>query len=170
MVHRDVTNTWLSVAFPVPSDLPRIAVLYVADRMSQELNSLPPNRGLFNASVEVVEMPEGEVILVHAAVLPEAAGALESKIHGLPGTLALARDPAFFRIHRSRFRALRLVREAAPEEAATRMALELLTRGAILDFEDAVWTLDAGGAADAAASLGPPRTLVFGPSLAGGRP
>ena len=170
VVNRDVTNTWLSVAFPVPADLPRIAVLYVADRMSQELNALPPDPGLFSASVDVVEMPEGEVILVHAAVLPESADALESRIHALPGELALARDPAFFRLHRSRFRARSLVREAAPEEAAARMAVELLTRGAILDFEDAVWTLDAGGAADAAASLGPPRTLVFGPSLAGGRP
>lgn len=170
VVTRDVTNTWLSIAFPVPSDLPRIAVLYVADRMSQELNAVPPDPGLFNASVEVFELPEGEVILVHAAVLPESAAALESKILGLPGSLALARDPAFFRFHRGRFRATRLVREAAPEEASARMALELLTRGAILDFEDAVWTLDAGGAADAAASLGPPRTLVFGPSLTGGRP
>jgi hypothetical protein len=170
VVSRNVTNTWLSVAFPVPADLPRIAVLFVADRMSQELNATPPDPGLFNASVEVVEMPEGEVILVHAAVLPESAAGLESRIHGLPGELALARDPAFFRFHRGRFRATRLVREAPPEEASARMAAELLTRGVILDFEDAVWTLDADGAADAAAALGPPRTLVFGPDLDGGHP
>ena len=169
-VSREVTNTWLSVAFPVPAELPRIAVLYVADRMSQDLNAQPPDPGLFNASVDVVEMPEGEVILVHAAVLPESAPGFESRILGLPGKLALARDPAFFRFHRGRFRAARLVLEAAPEAAAARMAVELLTRGAILDFEDAVWTLDADEAADAAAALGPPRTLVFGPSLGGGHP
>ena len=170
LVSRDVTNTWLSVAFPVPSDLPRIAVLYVADRMSQELNAQPPDPGLFNASVDVVEMPEGEVILVHAAVLPESAAGFESRILGLPGKLALARDPAFFRTHRGRFRAALLVRDAAPEAAAARMVTELLTRGSILDFEDAVWTLGADAAADAAAALGPPRTLVFGPSLGGGHP
>jgi hypothetical protein len=169
-VSRDVTNTWLSVAFPVPAELPRIAVLYVADRMSQELNAQPPDPGLFNASVDVVEMPEGEVILVHAAVLPESAPGFESRILGLPGKLALARDPAFFRIHRGRFRAALLVREAAPEEAAARMVAELLTRGAILDVEDAVWTLDADTAADAAGALGPPRTLVFGPNLGGEHP
>lgn len=170
VVNRNVTNTWISVAFPVPADLARVAVLYVADRMSQELNATPPDPGVFNVAVEVVETPEGELIVVHAAVLPESSAAFEQRIMQLPRDLALARDPAFFRFHRGRFRASRLVREAAPEEAAARMATELLTRGAILDFEDAVWTLDADGAADAAASLGPPRTLIFGPDLTGGRP
>lgn len=167
VVTREVTNTWLTVAFPVPADLPRIAVLYVADRMALELNASPPDPGLFNASVSVVEMPEGEVVLVEAAVLPESADGFESRILALPAKLGTARDPAFFRFNRGRFRATRLVEEAAPEAAARRMAAELLTRGQILDFEEAVWTLDADTAADAAIALGTPRILVFGPDLGG---
>lgn len=168
VVTRNVTNTWLAMAFPVPADLPRIAILYVADRMHRELNAVPPDPGLFSASVEVVEMPEGEVLMVRAAVLPEAAANFESRILGLAAEVAAERDPAFFRFHRGRFRASVLIHEAAPEVAAERMATELLARGQVLDFDDAVWGLDVGMAARAASSLGPPRILVFGPDLGGG--
>ncbi|NNK62307.1 MAG: hypothetical protein HKO98_03790, partial [Gemmatimonadetes bacterium] len=170
MVVRDVTNTWLSVAFPVPAELARVAVLFLADRMQQELDATPPDPGLFNVSVEVVEMPEGEVLVVEAAVLPDASARFERRILDLPMRLAAERDPAFFRYHRGRFRAGRLVAEAPPEQAAERMAAELLARGRILAFDEAVWSLEASMAADAAAALGPPRILVFGPDLAGGRP
>lgn len=171
VVEREVTNSWISVAFPVPADLPRIAVLFIADRMAQELSVSPPDPGLFNASVEILELPGGEVIQVSAAVLPEMAAGFESEIVGLPALLSSARDPAFFRFQRGRFRAQRLIGEAAPEAAATRMAAELLTRGEILDFDQSVWTLDAGMAADAAQALGPPRILLFGPDLVGsGKP
>lgn len=168
VVTRPVTSTWLAVAFPIPADLPRIGVLYVADRMHRELNATPPDPGLFSASVEVVEMPEGEVMLVRAAVLPESASSFESRILALPAEIASERDPTFFRFHRGRFRSSRLIREAEPEAAATRMATELLTRGEILDVDDAVWALDVGMAITAATSLGPPRILVFGPDLEGG--
>ncbi|MEQ9570396.1 MAG: hypothetical protein RLN75_09425, partial [Longimicrobiales bacterium] len=168
VVTRPVTSTWLAVAFPVPADLPRIAVLYVADRMHRELNATPPDPGLFSASVEVVEMPEGEVLLVRAAVLPEAAPGFEARILALADRIAAERDPSFFRFHRGRFRAARLIEEAPPEAAATRMAAELLTRGEILEFDEAVWSLSVGMAVETAGALGPPRILVFGPDLGGG--
>lgn len=170
VVHRAVTNSWITVAWPVPADLPRVAVLYLADRMHRELNAVPPDPGLFNASASVAELPDGEIIMVRAAVLPESTDRFEARILDLPRELALERDAAFFRFHRGRFRASRLIDEAAPEAASDRMALELLTRGAILDFDDAVWELDADTAADAAATLGNPRILVFGPDLGGGNP
>jgi hypothetical protein len=170
VIVREVTNTWISVAFPVPADLPRVAVLFVADRMQQELDATPPDPGLFNVSVEVAEMPEGEVLVVEAAVLPDASERFERRILDLPARLAAERDPAFFRYHRGRFRAGRLIADAPPEQAAERMAAELLARGQILAFDEAVWSLDAATAADAASALGPPRILVFGPDLTGGRP
>ncbi|WP_405282684.1 hypothetical protein V3331_11890 [Gaopeijia maritima] len=168
VVHRPVTNSWIAVAWPVPADLSRVAVLYLADRMHRELNAVPPDPGIFNATAEVAELPDGEIILVRAAVLPEATDRFEARILGLPAELARERDAAFFRFHRGRFRASRLIDEAAPEAAADRMALELLTRGAVLDFDEAVWELDVDEAADAATSLGEPRVLVFGPDLGGG--
>ncbi len=166
-VNREVTNTWITVGFPVPEGLSRIALLFVADRMSQELNASPPDPGLFDASVSVVQTSAGEIVLVEAAVLPESADGFESRILALPQRLASQRDPAFFRFHRGRFRSTRLVAEAPPEEAAARRAIDLLVRGEIFDFEEAVWTLDAQIAAEAALSLGPPRVLVFGPDLGG---
>lgn len=165
VVYREVTNSWITVAYPVPAGLPRIAVLYLADRMDRSLNAHPPDPGLFNASAEVAELPAGEAIVVRAAVLPEATRRFEARMLDLPRDLALERDPTFFRFHRSRFRASRLIREAAPEVAAERMAVELLVLGAVLDLDDAVWSLDAATAADAAAALGDPRILVFGPDL-----
>ena len=168
VVVREVTNSWISVAFPVPADLPRIAVLFVADRMQQELDATPPDPGLFNVSVEVVEMPEGEVLVVEAAVLPDASDRFERKILELPPRIAAERDPAFFRYHRGRFRARQLVADAPPEAAARRMAAELLTRGRILAFDEAVWSLDVSMATRAAAALGSPRVLVFGPDFSGG--
>jgi predicted Zn-dependent peptidase len=170
VVVREVTNTWISVAFPVPADLPRVAVLFVADRMQQELDATPPDPGLFNVSVRVAEMPEGEVLVVDAAVLPDASDRFERRILDLPARLAAERDRAFFRYHRGRFRAGRLIADAAPEQAAERMAAELLTRGGILAFDEAVWSLDVTTAADAAAALGPPRILIFGPDLDGDGP
>lgn len=165
LVVRPVTNSWVTVAWPVPAELSRVAVLYLADRIHRELNASPPDPGLFNASAEVVELPAGEIILVRAAVLPDAAARFEATILDLPRTLSLARDTAFFRFNRGQFRASRLIAEAAPEAASDRMAVELLTRGVVLDFDDAVWDLTADIAADAAESLGDPRILVFGPEL-----
>lgn len=167
VVEREVTNSWIMVAWPVPGSLSRIAVDFIAHRMERELNPSPPDPGVFSATVEVVEMPEGEALVVRAAVQPRQGDAMEARILGLPERLATPLDDTFFLWYRRQFRAERLMADAAPEAAAQRRAREILARGSALEVEDDVWELTPEAVASATAGLGAPRVLFYGPPRAG---
>jgi hypothetical protein len=163
----DVTSTWISVAYPVPSGLPRTHLDLVAHLLREELDPTPPPPDRYGLDVRIEETPRGPVLVVEASVFPEAAGTWESRIVGVVGGLAsehMGED--FFRWRRRRFRAALLLRESAPEAEAQRATADLLRDGRVRDLTGEIWGLDAGALRLAAASLGPPRVFVLGPDLA----
>jgi hypothetical protein len=167
VVERPVTNSWITVAWPVPDGVPPIAVDFIAHRMERELNPSPPDPGVFHASVEVVCVPGGEVLVVRAAVQPGQTDAMESRILSLPRGLSEPLDDTFFLWYRRQFRADRLLAEAPPEAAARQRARQILQRGSALDVAEEIWRLTPGVVAETAEALGRPRVLVFGPPVSG---
>ncbi len=163
---RDVTSTWLRVAYPLPSTTPCTVAEMIADLVESELSPSPPDPDLYAVTVELLDAPGGTVLVVDAAVFPEAADRWEKKITATVGALAAEpMDPDFFTWRRRRFRTKRLLKESTPETEARRMAVDLLREGNVRELDSEIWGLDAGAVHRAAAGLGAPRVLRFGPDL-----
>ena len=163
---RDVTNTWISVAYPVPTSLPRTHLELLAHLMEEELDPTPPPPDRYGLDVRIEETPRGPVLVVEASVFPEASAAWEARILGVVRRLAdepMGED--FFRWRRRRFRAARLLEESAPEAEARRLTGDLLRDGGVRDLEAELWSLDAGALQRAAQALGQPRIFLLGPDL-----
>jgi hypothetical protein len=170
---RDVTSGWIAAAYPIEPSSARTAVEFVAHRARSELMTQPPAPGLFSMDIELQALPGGgDALLVRAAVLPDALDQWEARILETMGRISNeVLEPGFLRFHRRRFRNVRLVEDAAPEIEGLRSALDLMRDGRIRDLPAEIWGLDSEGSGRAAAALGPPRVLVFGPDLEGdGRP
>lgn len=166
---RQVTNSWIGAAFPVPRDVPRTLLDFIRHRVSEELNPEPPDPGLFGADVRIEEMAGGTVLLVEAAVLPEAEERWEQRVVQIVEDVGERhRDPGFFRFQRRRFRTAFLVEEGAPEVAGRRMATDLLRTGDLRDLDKEIDDMEPGALERAVDGLGEPRVLVFGPDLGGG--
>lgn len=163
---RDVTSTWIAVAYPAPPTLPRTHLELLAHLLREELDPVPPTPDRYGVDVRIEETPRGPVLVVEASVVPEAAGSWESRILGVVDRLR-AEAPAddFFRWRRRRFRAERLLAESAPEVEARRITADLLRDGRARDLNVEIWELDAQALLRAARSLGPARILVLGPDL-----
>jgi hypothetical protein len=97
--------------------------------------------------------------------MPEAAATWERRIMGAVDRLERERDDAFFRMQRRRFRSAMLLREGVPEEAALRMALDLMRDGRVRALQEEVWEIGPEELADAVDSLEEPRILLMGPDL-----
>ena len=163
---RQVTNTWITVAFPVPSDMPATVVDFLAHRMREEIQTQPPDPGLFDADVRIERRPAGRMIVVDAAVLPDGTDRWEARILSTPEVASEPVQDAFFHWLRRRFRARVLLDEAAPEIAAARLALDLvLGLPRVRDIGEEAWGLSPELLERAAAALGEPRILVYGPDL-----
>lgn len=163
---QDVTSTWIAVAYPAPSDLPRTRLELVAHLLEEELDPTPPPPDRYSLDVRLEETPRGPVLVVEASVFPEAAQLWEERILGVVRRLAgepMGED--FFRWRRRRFRAARLLEESAPEAEARRITADLLRDGRARDLGVEIWALDAAALQAAAGALGPPRILLLGPDL-----
>lgn len=164
---RDVTSTWIRVAYPVSSATPRIAAEMLADLVETDLSPTPPDPDRYSVDVELRDAPGGSVLVVDAIVFPEAADRWEAKItEAVQALAAKPMAPDFFAWRRRRFRTERLLQEAAPEAEAGRMAADLLRHGRVRDLGEEIWALDAEALRRAAFGLGEPRVLRFGPDLA----
>ena len=118
--------------------------------------------------VRVEETPAGAVLMVEASVFPESAERWEARILGAMEGLATQVTPDdFFAWRRRRFRAARLVEEAAPEVEARRITADLLRDGRMRDLGVEIWSLRPEAVQAAARALGPPRIMLLGPDLAG---
>ena len=166
VVVQDVTNAWVTVAYPAPAGIPRTHLELVAHLISEELDPFPPAAERYSAAARIEDTPAGAVLVVEASVFPEASELWEERILRLVDRLGReAMGADFFAWHRRRFRAVRLLEEAAPEAEARRMTADLLRDGRVRDLGGDVWALDARSAQAAASALGPPRILVVGPDL-----
>jgi len=167
----DVTSTWMEVAYPAPPELPRIRLELIAHLLEEELDPTPPAPDRYSVDVSLEETPGGPVLVVKAAVFPEATGRWEARITGAVRRLAEEPIPEdFFRWRRRRFRTARLLEEAAPGAEAARMTADLLRDGSLRDLGLEIWGLDAAAVGEAARALGQPRIFILGPDLGGGAP
>lgn len=163
---RSVTNGWIGAAFPARRDTPRTALEFVAGQLTEVLNPRPRDPGLFGARVRIEEHPDGPVIVVEAAVLPEDQERWETRIVDAFDLLARRyRDPSFFSLHRRQFRSAGLVEQSAPEAEGRRIAMDLLRQGRVRDLPGEISGLTADHIVQAIETLGEPRILVFGPNL-----
>lgn len=166
VVVRDVTSTWMTVAYAPPADLPRTHLELVAFLLREDLDPTPPDPDRYGVSVRIEDSPRGTVLVVEATVFPEAADSWEARILGAVERLAaepLGED--FFRWRRRRFRTHRLLEEGAPEEEAARMSADLLREDVVRDLGLSIWGLEADDLQEAARALGEPRIFRFGPDL-----
>ena len=166
-VERQVTNAWIGVAFPAHPALPRTRLEFVAHQLKEALNPSPPDPGVYAATVNIKDTPRGPVIVAQAAVMPEATGTWERRIRAAMARLEDEPAEALFRWQRRRFRSAILLREGVPEEAALRMALDLMRDGRVRPLQEEVWEIGPEEVADAAAALEEPRILLMGPDLGG---
>jgi hypothetical protein len=164
---REVTNAWIGAAFPAPADLPRTHLEFAALELERELNPSPPDPGMFSATVRIEDTPRGPVVVAQAAVMPEVVDSWERRIMRAIARLEEERDEPFFRVQRRRFRTAILLREGVPEEAALRMALDLMREGRVRPLRDEVWEIGPEEVAEAADALEEPRILLMGPEIAG---
>lgn len=163
---REVTSSWIGVAFPVDPTIPRTVLEMLVHRLVEELDPDPPLPGTFSVQVRLEELRGRPLLTVEAAVLPEAAETWERRILESVDLIASEElDPAFFAWHRRHFRSARLLEEAAPEAEGLRRAGDLLWMGRPRDLRSEMWELRGRELARAALTLGPPRVLVLGPDL-----
>ena len=168
---QDVTSTWMEVAYPAPSDLPRTRLELVAHLLQEELEPTPPAPDRYSVDVRVVDTPRGPVLVVRAAVFPESTVRWENLITGAVRRLAQEPIPEdFFRWRRRRFRTARLLEEAEPEAEVARMTADLLRDGVVRDLGLEIWGLDAATVGETARALGEPRIFILGPDLGGPPP
>jgi hypothetical protein len=166
---RDVTNSWIAAAFPARRDVPRTLLEFVAQRLSILLNPTPRDPGLFGTDVRIEDLPDGPVIVVEAAVLPEDQARWEARIVGTLATVSGGyEDPALFPLHRRQFRNSTLTAEAAPEVEGLRLALDLLRAREVRHLATDIQELQVSDIIREVAALGEPRILVFGPAIGGG--
>jgi hypothetical protein len=158
------------VGYPVAPGTDPTALELLIHRIREELITDPPAPGLFSAQVHMVYRGDRPILLIEAAVSPEATDEWEARIlrstHMLSGEIL---DPEFFGWHRRRFRATHLMEEMAPESEGRRLAFDLLRDGRIRDLPTEIDALEPDDMARAAVALGPPRILVLGPDLASSR-
>ncbi len=167
---RDVTNSWITVAFPVAADVPTTLLEFLAHRIEEEVATDPPDPGLFDAEVRILRRPGGRILVLDLAVLPEATERFEERLLGSPQVASTPVQADFFAWLRRRFRARLLLNEAAPERLAQRLAEDRLAGRAFpRDVEAEAWALSPELLSATAAALGPARVMVFGPSIAGER-
>ena len=163
---QDITNTWVTVAWPVAPEVDRTSLEFLTHLLNQDLDPTPPDPDRFSVDVRLVDTPTGVALVVEAAVFPEAADRWEERI--LESRLRLARevmDEDFLGWRRRRFRTARLLSEAAPEAEAARLAEDLARSGRVRDLSLEIWELNGPGLLAAARGLGEARILRLGPDL-----
>lgn len=165
---REVTSTWIGVAWPIDPSTSRTAREMLVDRLDRQFNSDPPDPGAFSVEVRLDPMGAHELLVVEAAVVPDAAGQWERRIVSAVDPIAAAEmDGPFFRAYRRQFRGSRLLGNAPPEVESLRRAMDLLFLGRVRDLPRAIDILTPGDLQEAAENLEEPRIFVFGPDLGG---
>ncbi len=165
VLDRELTSTWISVAFPFPPGTPTRLLDFLGHLLIEGLTPSPPDPGLFEAQVSQVVVRDAPVLVVTASVDPRATSRWEERLRGSLGQLA--EEPpagAFFELTRRRFRSSVLIESAIPENRSMWLAREVASEGdPAADLEALVWGLRRPAVSAAAAAAGPPRTILFGP-------
>ncbi len=165
-ITQEVTSAWIAVGYPAPSGAARTALEFVAHLALEALDPAPPDPDRYSVDARIIDAPGGPVLLVEAAVLPEAADRWEALILGRMSALeATPPRDEFFRWSRRRFRARRLVTDSDPEVAVARLAVDLLRDRAARSLLDEIDSLTVESVASLLRGLGETRVFRLGPDL-----
>jgi len=168
VVAREITNTEIAVAYPLPAGHDRTEAEFLAYVLQESLNSDPPDPRVYRVEAGVQDAPGGALVVVEATVFPEAGARWEAQIEDAV-RLVRSTNPnedVFFPWRQRRFRSAMLGAEASPDGLATRLNDDLLRAGAPRPLANQIDALTAIGLVDLANALGAPRILYFGPDLA----
>ena len=160
----EITNSWIVAAYPFSGTAPRSRFEFVAHVVGDRLVSDPPAPGLISRRVEVRELPSGPVLVVTVAAEAHTASDWEQRVAEVVDRLsagALTRDMVD-RQHRS-FRSARALELAAPEREGRQLLVEAEATGRPGESPAALEQLSPDELQRAAAQLGQPRVLVYGP-------
>jgi hypothetical protein len=161
---RDITSTWIGVAWLLPEGTPRTLSAFMAHVVREQLNPIPPDPGLYRADVMVESVGGRDLLTLVATVDPQASRAWELRMAGSLRSLALSPPQgAFFDLARRRFRSEALLAAADPAIRAQTLARNLLEGGEPVDLTREVWGLTREALSTLAESAGEPRMLLFGP-------
>ncbi len=163
----EITSTWVTVAFPAPADVPRHRLELLAHHVREYLSPVPVRPGLVDQQVELLEAPGGPVLFITFAVAPEAAERWTLRVTEV---VRLERDAPpderFFAWERRRFRVAWRQARAEPDARAEALVRARSARAPVADTI-AFAGLGIADLRAVAASLGPARTFLYGPDLAG---
>lgn len=164
MMNRELTSTWITLAWPMPGEVPLVLEEFLVHLIREALNPDPPNPGVYWAEVDVVRVSGDPVLRVSGSVDPRNALDWEQAVLVLVDELGESPPQgSFFDLARRRYRALRVLTHARPEERARWMAESYARAGSVPHILEDIWGLSREGIARLADTLGDPRILLYGP-------
>ena len=160
----DITNNWILAAYPFSGESPRRPMEFLAHLIAEQIVINPPAPGLISRRVEVRELPGGPVLQVTIAAQWPTVRAWEQRIVDTVERLSARNLPSDDLIlHHRRFRSARTLELAEPEREGRRLLIEAQTDGGPGELLAPLQGLSSEGVRRAAADLGEPRVLVYGP-------
>ncbi len=169
VISRDITNTALAYAYPLPPEHSRTDADFLAHVLVEKLVSDPPDPGVYGVVARVVDAPAGPLLVIEATVFPDRGDEWARRISAAVGEVRLTNpeEDVFFPWQHRRFRSVVLESEATPEALGVRMTEDLLRAGEVRDLDVESRELGARDLVLLANDLGAPRILLFGPDLSG---
>ena len=160
----DITNNWILAAYPFSGESPRRPMEFLAHLIGEQIVIDPPAPGLISRRVEVRELAEGPVLQVTLAAQWPTVRAWEQRIVDVVERLSAGNLPVndVYLTHR-RFRSARTLEFAEPEREGRRLLIEARTDGGVGELLTPLQGLSSEEIQRAAADLGEPRVLVYGP-------
>ena len=163
-VVRNITATWLAIAYPAPDDTPRTALEFAVAIIRNELKPNPPAPQSYDVDIDVVDTPAGTLVLVTAVLYPDVAAQWEAD--ALAAVARIVSEPPVgdaFSWQRRRFRGLRLLEDQDASLAGERITADLLRDGKARQLAVEIDALTPSSLAAVLLALREPRVLSFGP-------
>jgi len=160
----DITNNWIRAAYPFEGTTSRRPMEFLAHVIGEQLGINLPAPGLISRRVEVREQPGGPVLQVTIAAQWPTVRAWEQRIVDIVDHLSAGSlSPDDLNRQYRRFRSARALAMADPEREGRRLLIEAESDGGPGELRAAMEGLSSEEVQRAAAGLGEPRVLVYGP-------
>lgn len=160
----DITNNWIRAAYPFEGTTSRRPMEFLAHVIGEQLGINLPAPGLISRRVEVRELPAGPVLQVTIAAQWPTVRAWEQRIVDIVDHLSAGNlSPDDLNRQYRRFRSARALAMAAPEREGRRLLIEAESDGGPGELRAPMEGLSSEEVHRAAAGLGEPRVLVYGP-------
>lgn len=164
LVADDITNNWIRAAYPFDGTTSRRPMEFLAHVIGEQLGIDLPAPGLISRRVEVRELPGGPVVQVTIAAQWPTVRAWEQRIVDIVDHLSAGNlSPDDLNRQYRRFRSARALAMADPEREGRRLLIEAASDGGPGELRAPMEGLSSEEVQRAAAGLGEPRVLVYGP-------